>query len=316
MTTYRSEPRRLFPVIVLLLVGCGSLHADPGTPASREESLQALSTIGVVGASQSAGFGAGMSLGKVLREGVTAKHRMVSVPDVMFFRAPLRIGDEQVRKVLEQKPTMAIAVDYLFWFAYGQKTDERRHADLKLGMEYLERLNVPLFVGDLPDMRGAAEWMLPKPAVPSKEVLALCNEAIHKWVADNPHIELIPLAEYVAAVRSETPMTVGGQTRAHSMKEVINGDRLHGNKLGQVLLTSLCIDAIHRRYPQLTAEDLILDVDVLRKKVLSPASETPKPDAPDAADDAAPKPDAATPKKQEQPAQGERSKVGGRTQLR
>ncbi|MEM7164625.1 MAG: hypothetical protein AAF581_04135 [Planctomycetota bacterium] len=261
-------------VVLLLSSGCtvqkmGEARAQG---PSREDALQALSRIGVAGASQSAGFGAGMSLGKVLRQGVTSPHVMLEVPNMMFFRDPHGEGARQIDKLLQNNPTMTIAVDYLFWFVYGNKSEGARIEDLQRGFDYLERLPGPLFVGDIPDMQGAWEAMLPASAIPPPAELDRCNDLIYAWAAKHGRVSVIPLAEYVAAIKAETPVSIGRQTRVYTMKQVLNGDRLHGNKLGQVLLAALCIDAIQRHFAVLGSTELVLDVDVLRQRVLSPAS--------------------------------------------
>ena len=65
-------------------------------------------------------------------------------------------------------PDVAI-VDFLFWFGYGTvgidarriRTDEDRLAMLEFGLDLLDRIDVPIVVGDIPDMSASGGVLMP-----------------------------------------------------------------------------------------------------------------------------------------------------------
>ncbi len=79
-----------------------------------------------------------------------------------FFTNPLEIGPEAVRRCLDGSPDAILAIDFLFWFAYGaydahgeRIVDEAERDGLfEFGLSLLESIDVPILVGDLPDVRG------------------------------------------------------------------------------------------------------------------------------------------------------------------
>jgi len=65
-----------------------------------------------------------------------------------------------VRRALEAEPTAVLAVDFLFWFAYGEKPESRRAEDLEGALKLLEKFDVPVVVGTLPNMKESVGKML------------------------------------------------------------------------------------------------------------------------------------------------------------
>lgn len=264
-------------------LGCSSLSAQAEDAGERRAtSRETLSTLGVIGASQTAGFGAGVSMGKVLQAGLNFPTRLVETASVMFFMKPLAVGEEQIQFLRRQRPTAIIGLDYLFWFGYGDKDFDTRKAHLQQAFTWLESLPGPKFIGDIPDMRGAAEYMLPTRFVPPVEQIDQLNEMIVQWAKVRPDVTLIPLSRLVRSMRSGQPAEIGGREYAADPKKVLGSDRLHATLDGQLLLGIACLAAFRERLPGLLDADVMTDLTQLgeaveRRRLGLPAPEDAKP---------------------------------------
>ena len=193
---------------------CGAMCA--ATHESRVERVER-PAIAVLGASASAGFGVLVvgpggdgpgAVGTRLSEIVLAidEPPPVVVRDwstASFFTNPLEIGPEAVRRCLDGSPDAILAIDFLFWFAYGaydaqgeRIVDEAQRDGLfEFGLSLLESIDVPILVGDLPDVRGANPRMLSRWQVPSVETLERLNARLRAWADAKPHVRIFPLSE-------------------------------------------------------------------------------------------------------------------------
>lgn len=255
-------------VVVTLAFGCSALRGQTQDPvAARASAQRSLSSLGVIGASQTAGFGAGVSLGKVLQAGLNMQTRVAETASVMFFMKPLAVGEEQIRFLQRQQPTAVIGLDYLFWFAYGQKDLVTRKSHLRRAFTLLESVPGPKFLGDLPDMRGAAEYMLPAASVPPVEQLVELNQIIADWAESRSDVTLIRLSSLVKAMRSGEPVSLGGTEYTADSKKVLSADRLHATLDGQLLLGVACFAAFREALPGLDASDVTTDLARLKEAV-------------------------------------------------
>ena len=176
----RFHPYRA-PILLpaaLLLSGCAELFLSAEERARRREALAMVERVGVLGASLSAGFGTGRTLADILDAAIRPRHEVIDASDPFFFRDPAAAGQRSAALLGERMATCVVALDYLFWFVHGKKTGERRKADLEEGLCRIEALGCPVFLGDLPDMRGAAADMLPRESIPPPEELAALNARI------------------------------------------------------------------------------------------------------------------------------------------
>jgi len=162
-----STPRARWCLLLLaLLVAAG----DAGTAPTRR--------IAIIGASVSDGFGVrlraaapkadgtrpsvGVDLAALLRaaasdpEGVSVSSHATS----RFFLSPETVAKGSVRKVLLEKPTLVLAIDWLFWSSYGSRRADGepvRNCDdraerLERALAALQPLvdtGVPIVLGDL-----------------------------------------------------------------------------------------------------------------------------------------------------------------------
>lgn len=162
---------------LLALALAASPHLEDGSTAQPAAGL--LARIAVMGSSASNGFGLTrevgrpVSLGDVLDQALVAPHELVAdATNSMFFMSPENVGEQLLEDTLAARPTLVVAVDYLFWFAYGYVQEEQRPALFERGLANLDRVECTLLVGDLPDMSSAiGGGMLLEPQVPKAATL-------------------------------------------------------------------------------------------------------------------------------------------------
>ncbi|MCA8970666.1 MAG: hypothetical protein KDC95_12810 [Planctomycetes bacterium] len=240
-----------------------------------------------MGASLTDGFANGMPIATMLDKSIGVEHRHVErVSSNAFFTMPLKIGDQQLRRTLHLEPTCVIAVDFLFWYVYGatgrhiddlqryplddeesRKRELRALSDagpenlsrvarlltLERGLRELEKLRVPMVIGDIPDMTGALPIMLPKHAIPSIDIQKAANERIHAWAKERKdNVLLFPLASRVLAMKQgkmEIPATKSEPAVALEMQVALGRDRLHPSKIGALVFMSELIDELRKFLP-------------------------------------------------------------------
>ncbi|MCA8966237.1 MAG: hypothetical protein H6838_04675 [Planctomycetes bacterium] len=213
--------------------------------------------IHIIGASVSAGFedgplfgaekqGDSVPLQTVFRAwaddaGKVTTHSPMEM--AVLFQKPVEVAEHELALLKKRKPDVVLAVDFLFWFAYGYVSgDELQARSLLLhkGLDMLTGIGKPVLIGDLPDMTGAARRMLSPRQIPSPEVLEKLNAEIRAAVAANPNLHLVPLADFVAASRGKglvLPLAAGPlQTAPGALQQE---DRLHATRLGVAYLSSV-----------------------------------------------------------------------------
>ncbi len=263
-------------VMALLAVGC-ALSQDPAAPAKAAKKLR----LHVVGASVSGGFedgplwgaaeqGDSVPLQWVLKAWCGEHARATThplEPMAQLFISPMELGRQQIDGAKKAKAEILVAVDFPFWFAYGEWTgkDEAtgRKAKLAQGLELLATFDGPILVGDLPDMRGAAPRMLRASWIPSVALLAELNTQLETFVAARPNMRLVKLAALVKGMKTEgvaLPLVDGAlQAPPGAM---LQSDRLHANRLGMAMLgftvQPMLRDAFAKDHP-LHAQNWTLD---------------------------------------------------------
>lgn len=249
-----------------------ALHAQEPAAAPAAVASKAASElfhVRVIGASVSGGFRDGPMTGATeTGETVTMQHLLKAwcgehgkatthspLSMMAMFTAPERIGEEQVKAVLKAKPDAVLAVDFPFWFAYGyMKGDDETKARRELlqkGLGMLGKLEMPVVVGDLPDMQGAARRMLNPAQIPNQEQLKLLNEDLAKFVAEHKSVRLVPLAATVAVMKDQgvlLPLQDGPLPTAPGT--LLQGDRLHANRLGMAFLGHTLQPTLQQLFPE------------------------------------------------------------------
>lgn len=265
----------------------GQAQRDKAAPAEKAAPSGPLARIVTIGASVSDGFANGMPLARYLNEAIVVPHRRVErAATSMFFLRPSFWGASQVRRARRLDATVVIAVDFLFWFAYGPQrrlrrsieesghatVDERRSLDalrgdqrrrdkydrelrslsVACGLRELEKLDVPLVLGDIPDMTGASARMLRASNIPPVATQKLVNAQIRAWAKARPAVRMLPLADRVRAMkRGELMIPAQGEQPAVAVpaEVVMSKDRLHPSKLGVLLFVDELVRILAESFP-------------------------------------------------------------------
>ncbi|MCH9687473.1 MAG: hypothetical protein K0V04_38920 [Deltaproteobacteria bacterium] len=250
--------------------------APPVDDPRRDEVLDRLSRIGIVGASQAAGFGTGVGLADTLEAALGVPHQIHDSSVALMHLGAVDLGSVQITATKLRSVKMVLAIDFLFWFAYGDKQPAQRHAELQQGMAMLESLGVPVFVGDLPDVHGASRRMISGAQIPEVSDLAQLNAEIHAWAEGNPDVYVVPLADWMHALKQELPVELGDKTIHVSTGHMLQWDLLHPTAHGQALLTLLVLQQLRAEWGGLRDDDVLLDPAAVADLVVP--SRTPAPE--------------------------------------
>ena len=240
--------KKLLRPLSAVLFATGVVLAQDQAPATKKPRVH------VIGASVSGGFRDGPMTGAQEQgDSVTLQHVLKAwcgeharatthgpLEMMAMFTKPEEIGERQVTAALKAKPDAVVAIDFPFWFAYGYVDGEEAKARTERfakGLALLAKLEVPLLVGDLPDMQGAARRMLAPAQIPSPAVLQQLNEQLAAWVKAHGNVRLVPLAGTVATMKQAgavLPLATGALQTAPGA--LLQGDKLHANRLGMAFL--------------------------------------------------------------------------------
>ncbi len=253
------------PLVLMLVGGTAALSADsrgsPQAPAVARQDAPVpdpdmaalLERVAIVGASASAGFNLEIELGtpRTLAELLPAMlhpmdtHEILDAADTLTFFDPRARGSAQIDRVLEFEPKSVIAIDFLFWYAYGPLPEDDRAERFQLGLAQLQRLRCPVVVGDLPDMRGASSKMLPPEYVPSPELLENLNQRLAAWAKPRPHVRIMPMSVWSARLREGEAFEHRGERwEGDESKSLLQWDRLHPSLEGSFFLLSVALDQL------------------------------------------------------------------------
>lgn len=169
-----------------------------------------------------------------------------NVGSSLFFLSPVLTGTAQIDRAVEMKPSLVVGIDYLFWFAYGDDNgkggkiaaESERLEKLKLGFAQLERLGgeVPIVVGDLPNMSAAIGKMLSREQVPDPATLDSLNAAIREWAKARPNVIPFPLAELVTKLKSGETIVMSGMEFKREGGRLLQSDELHPTARGSIAM--------------------------------------------------------------------------------
>jgi hypothetical protein len=226
----------------------------------------------MVGASVSAGhissepFGgpktARFHLDRYVNAALLAPHKPIkNLASAFFFARPEATGRRQVKRALAARPTLVIAVDFLFWYCYGDgDTDDERLNRLAAGLKLLESFPCPLVVGDIPDVSGAPGKMLRPAQIPSPKVLSEANHRLRQWAANRPSVIIVPLSRFMQQSLADQGFTVHGQNFPDGKtREFLQADGLHPTPPGCSILALMIWDAFVSAEPSVSASDVRWD---------------------------------------------------------
>jgi hypothetical protein len=248
LATMLSEGRAA-ALSLLMLAGCGAANVPRPSDAPDTDLF---ARVVVIGASASAGFMLEDSLADALEVALPQPHQPVlDLASELLFLAPAENGGEQVEQALAADPSLVIAIDFLFWFGYGDVGgDEPRIALLETGLALLERFDCPVVVGGFPDMSAAIGTMLRPEHVPSPAALARLEARLAEWARGRDDVVLVDLAGTLARLGSGEPVELFGRTWPPDDDELLQWDHLHPTDHGLVALAGIVLERVAAEHPR------------------------------------------------------------------
>lgn len=251
-----------------LLLGFGlvapvqDLESTLPDDASTGQAFHPLANVVVIGASMSAGFGLSGELGTPFNLADMLDLALIDEDTTMhglgsgfFFRDPHKLGAGQVERAIALEPTLVIAIDFPFWYGYGNlRGCESRLGSLERGLAQLDALECPILIGDFPDMSSAAgdsnalrrgEVLLHNAQVPSPECLLQLNERLKSWARERERVHVYELSAYTEQQRSDEPLRMRGNVYDSERKgTLLQRDRLHPTYRGTAAIVLSALDAL------------------------------------------------------------------------
>ena len=252
----------------------------PAVPAPSDATAapKAVDRISVLGASLSEGFGlepeigAPVWLGTLVDVAVRPEHRAAQRrSNLLFFIDPRGAATQAVRDAVADEPTLVVALDYLFWFAYGiVETPEKRAENFEFGLKLLETFQCPVLVGDLPDMSTALDGepqMLQPKQVPPREVLDALNARLREWAKTRANVVVFGLNELNKRLRENREYLVRGNIYFPSeLPDLFQSDKLHPTVGGTIAVWLAAADALVTARKDVPASWFVWDrVELYRK---------------------------------------------------
>jgi len=195
--------------VLSLLIGLWL--ASPQGATTTPTTAPPVSRVAVIGASMSAGFGIGASfpdgavnLADVVNASIVGTHETPRslATSLVYLNWPA-YAERTMATLAKDPPTALVAIDYLFWSVHGVKSDAEREKQLASALAGLEKLSVPILVGDLPDVTSAT--VVPSPAItramlPSPSLRDAANARIRDWAKQHANVTVIPLADLLKSL--------------------------------------------------------------------------------------------------------------------
>jgi hypothetical protein len=253
-----------------------------GRTACAEDSAPPLfERIVVLGASIGAGFDCTTPFGgpqtreyqfsHYLEAALVDRHQpIVTHANVVLFLNATHGMETQIAATIAAKPSLVIGLDALFWFCYGSgREPEQRTEFFEAGLRFLERVDVPLVVGDLPDASAAVGRVLSPAQMPPIETLEKCNERLKRWAAARGNVTIFPLAELMARASKDEALTLGDQVwEAGRTRALLQRDLLHPARHG---LAALAIATLEAARPKPSELRILRDAEAVYAAALERA---------------------------------------------
>jgi len=228
------------------------------------EEAPLLDRVGVVGASMSRGFDAGVILPQILDVILPQPHAIVDRSDLLFSLDPAGKGKKAIDAIKDHKPTILIALDFLFWFAYDKnpKSTDARMSSVQKGFRLLDALDCPIFLGDIPPPTGAALlksfW---SKEVPGPAAITKINALIQEMASKRQNVHMVPIAEVMRKLNEGKGISLFGKELPFTSADLLNKDGLHPNRRGIIALSLVLTENILKANPGLRKRDFLLDLE-------------------------------------------------------
>lgn len=251
------------------------LRADTGTATGPAPAP--LAKPAIVGASVSAGVGLDPSadafqgqesklrLANVVAASIVGTHDPIhDLSSYVFFTAPKPTAKKSAKEAADAKPSVVVALDYLFWLGFGPGDEKARLARLEDGFKALEAVKAPLLLGDLPDFNGVevSMMMLSPDAIPAKDVLAKLNARIAEFAKKHENVVVVPIQEMFRKLNAGEEFEIhGNKFGKDARSKLMQSDGLHTTLEGTCAMWVLAVDAWLAKKPAgLDEKAFVLDV--------------------------------------------------------
>jgi len=260
-------------VALFSLSTCLGLRAQITAPPEPTAPATAPLRIGVLGASVSDGFGC--RLRETRADGVyQAEFGMASILQLVCGDRPLQIedqasssmfsnpkkrGGDAAAAVAKSEPQAVVALDYLFWYCYGwhgnedqpEQTEATRLAVFEQGLAELAKFEVPVVVGDIPDMSRAVGKMLRASQMPPLASIAAANARLAAWAKERPNVRVVPLSKMIQQLHDEKVVEVAGKRFAATAEQpLLQRDDLHATPAGLAAIACVLVDELAQAKPE------------------------------------------------------------------
>jgi hypothetical protein len=246
----------------------------------------AWSRVVVIGASASGGFVLSEPFGGTnttncklhyyLDAAINAPHAPVkNFGTAMFFLSPDGLAAQEVQSATNARPTLVVAVDFLFWFCYGEEaSDAERAQHLEYGLNQLDQIRCPLIIGDIPDASSATNsGIIGSEQVPTEPARRAANQRIRQWAAAHPRVTVVSLAEFMRAVKSNQAIKLHDLTLpAGSTRKLLQADGLHPTPRGAAVLALGIWDAYLKAHPKISPQEINWSPEKVFRSGLAKAS--------------------------------------------
>jgi hypothetical protein len=261
------------------------LAASPLAARSDDDAARCappLERIAVIGASVSLGFevlpehGGEARLDVFLRALLRCRPEAVTLHANAFMFVQLAaVGPRMVREAKATEPTLVVALDFLFWYAYGDRlVEESRLSTFEQGLALLDEFPCPVLIGDVPDMTPALAGessigpMLLESQVPRPETLQRVNERLRAWAAERPRMIVVPMADFIDRMRAGEPIALrGNHWDADDVEDFLQPDLLHPTAEGTIALCLLALDRLASAREDVLDSAVLWDGDAVLARV-------------------------------------------------
>jgi len=216
-----------------------------------------LDRVVVIGASVSRGFTASQPFGgekasrlrldRYLDAALTAEHGpIVNDANHLLFQSAETEAKRQLARLQKRDPTVVVALDFLFWFLYGEPSNTGDRLRLfDRGLELLAEIECPLVIGDIPDASAAIGHMLSAPMVPDAATRSEANRRLGDWARVRPWVSIVPLSRFMGSAQRNEEIRLGDQTwPAGRSRELLQPDRLHPGPEGCTALALAVLSSL------------------------------------------------------------------------
>lgn len=270
--------------LCLMSAAVDAYQTPVGAPvaAAKPATVPAIVRIAVIGASVSDGFGLEAEVGArttfsdVIEASLKTEHKPVfGQTSAWLFMNPIGNAHQISVAAQTKDPTLVVALDFLFWFGYGELPDEgARLALLEKGLRELEKFTCPVLIARFADVSAAVHGesligpMLSVKQVPTNETLNKLNERLLAWSSEHANVILVPLDSLLASLQKGEPISIHGNSwPKDSLKTLLQKDLLHPTLQGAIASWLFALDQMIAAQSEIPVTAFEWDAKEIDKKI-------------------------------------------------